>query len=538
MEAKMGHVKKQNRKHAQNDPPAPSPVSDDVPPPPSPEGNYSTNGFAEDSTSNNSNGDREWKRAKKGHEKKERTKKNKHTKNGHGRKGGDPGAQDKKVAKPLKNAEMKLKKAQHGKKKKKSMNPSEVSDGEADDSRGWTVDATETNKKGGQKQKHKNKKKEKGATKMKHLPQEEEEAHPAGESTPQSEVENLQVTDAPTQSEVENLQVTDAPTQSEVENLQVTDAPTQSEVKNLQVTDAPTPAPVTDKPATQEPTLLAPVVPVVAIQSEGPTVPTAAVPEVALPACPPAWDTSKTTYEAGEYIEVQSHIFQCHALYVEYCNIAEWDESLLETNPNAKFMWDDAWTHIEPCTITAARGDSPAPSVVTAMVFPAPVTDEPTLAPVTPEPTTNEPTTNEPTTEEPTSKEPTTEEPTTADPTIPLFISTPTTPAPPTNEPSTEIPTYMPTEYEVLPACPPPYDTTKTTYVAGELAEVQSHIFECLYEEYCNVADWDENLLETNPDAKEMWNDAWTHTGPCTTEDAMGAVSAGVAVSVDSDASD
>lgn len=339
----MGHVKKQNPKHAQNDPPAPSPVSDDVPPPPSPAGNYSTNGLAEDFTSNNSNGDKEWKRAKKGHEKKERTKKNKHTKNGHGRKGGDSGAQGNEVAKPLKNAEMKLKKAQHGKKKKKSMNPSEVSDGEADDSRGWTVDATETNKKGGQKQKHKNKKKEKGATKMKHLPQEEEEAHPVGESTPQSEVENLQVTDAPTQ--------------SEVESLQVTDAPTQSEVKNLQVTDAPTPAPVTDKPATQEPTLLAPVVPVVAIQSEGPTVPTAAVPEVALPACPPAWDTSKTTYEAGEYIEVQSHIFQCHALYVEYCNIAEWDESLLETNPNAKFMWDDAWTHIEPCTITAAQGD-------------------------------------------------------------------------------------------------------------------------------------------------------------------------------------
>jgi len=35
------------------------------------------------------------------------------------------------------------------------------------------------------------------------------------------------------------------------------------------------------------------------------------------------------------------------------------------------------------------------------------------------------------------------------------------------------------------------------------------------YEYYCNIATWDEALLDENPQAEQMWNEAWVHLGPC-----------------------
>ena len=92
---------------------------------------------------------------------------------------------------------------------------------------------------------------------------------------------------------------------------------------------------------------------------------------------------------------------------------------------------------------------------------------------------------------------------------------------PETNTP-TGYPTYMPTE--AWPPCPPGFDAA-ATYDAGDLAEVGGHAFECTaaedgaYVMYCNIADWDDSLLEDNENAKEMWENAWVHVSPCTEGD-------------------
>ena len=67
---------------------------------------------------------------------------------------------------------------------------------------------------------------------------------------------------------------------------------------------------------------------------------------------PPAYDPSGAThYEGGVVAEVTSHVFQCHSLYEVYCNVAEWDDSLLADNPNAEQEWNEAWVHLGACTI-------------------------------------------------------------------------------------------------------------------------------------------------------------------------------------------
>eukprot|EP00579_Thalassiosira_antarctica_P022235 CAMPEP_0201983964 /NCGR_PEP_ID=MMETSP0904-20121228/82086_1 /ASSEMBLY_ACC=CAM_ASM_000553 /TAXON_ID=420261 /ORGANISM="Thalassiosira antarctica, Strain CCMP982" /LENGTH=285 /DNA_ID=CAMNT_0048537227 /DNA_START=24 /DNA_END=878 /DNA_ORIENTATION=- len=68
-----------------------------------------------------------------------------------------------------------------------------------------------------------------------------------------------------------------------------------------------------------------------------------------------------------------------------------------------------------------------------------------------------------------------------------------------------------------LPPCPTDYDTTKTTYIAGEHVTVKSHIFKCSeevgYDIYCNIAIWDDSLLAQNENAKELWTNAWEEVG-------------------------
>ena len=66
-----------------------------------------------------------------------------------------------------------------------------------------------------------------------------------------------------------------------------------------------------------------------------------------------------------------------------YCNVAGWDSSLLETNANAKQMWNDAWVMLGPCEATEKVASAPATTV--ALVTTSP-TSKPSHAP-TPEPT-------------------------------------------------------------------------------------------------------------------------------------------------------
>jgi len=172
---------------------------------------------------------------------------------------------------------------------------------------------------------------------------------------------------------------------------------------------------------------------------------------------------------------------------------------------------------------------NPAPVVTSAPTL-APVTPEPTLAPVTPEPTLA-PITPEPTTAEPTPKPTaaaTTEDPTSSlasivDTYYPTFFPS-LSPIFSTEEDAEDVDEIViPEEPETLTdetelqACPPSYDTAKTTYAGGDFIEVEGHTFQChsIYVTYCNISEWDDSLLEENEDAKEFWNLAWTHLGPC-----------------------
>ena len=35
------------------------------------------------------------------------------------------------------------------------------------------------------------------------------------------------------------------------------------------------------------------------------------------------------------------------------CNLAAWDDALLNENPNKKQMWNDAWVYIGPCELVS-----------------------------------------------------------------------------------------------------------------------------------------------------------------------------------------
>lgn len=229
-----------------------------------------------------------------------------------------------------------------------------------------------------------------------------------------------------------------------------------------------------------------------------PTMAAAPTPDT-LPACPPVYDMTKTTYVEGELVTLNDYIFECITLHVTYCNIAEWDDSLLTTDSNAFEMWDNAWMMVGPCTITGTTlpesppaleeydsGGPPAPSI-------APVTVSPLATP---------------------SKAPVT---TTLSPTVASTVKVSTQ----LSEVTTTLPTMAATPevaVDTIPACPPAYDMTKTTYVEGVIVTLNDHIFQCmtLHVTYCNIAEWDDSLLTTDSNAFEMWDNAWVLVGPCT----------------------
>ena len=192
----------------------------------------------------------------------------------------------------------------------------------------------------------------------------------------------------------------------------------------------------------------------------------------------------------------------------------------------------------------------------------APITSEPTISVITPVPTiapiTSAPIANDTTTSLPTfvpsysptggegevEATPTTTTPSTSVVTVTVNstaapVSSPPTsatssvasvtagvvaPAPTTPSPTSSLVTVPPVNStisddssEIVPDCPAAYDATKTTYVGGDEATVNEHIFECqtTYEKYCNIPEWDDTLLTGDVNAKESWNDAWMHIGPC-----------------------
>ena len=123
-------------------------------------------------------------------------------------------------------------------------------------------------------------------------------------------------------------------------------------------------------------------------------------------------------------------------------------------------------------------------------------------------PTTKKPTAN-PTTTVPTrspSQSPITDNPTGA----------------PTSKPvtSTDAPTSL---TKALQTCPPAYDHTKTTYIAGDLILVNGHIFQCReedgYEMYCNLS-----IRPENENDGKMWHDAWVHVRPCSEGGTNGSI--------------
>ena len=197
--------------------------------------------------------------------------------------------------------------------------------------------------------------------------------------------------------------------------------------------------------------------------------------------CPPAYDMTKTTYVEGEMVTLNDHIFECMTLHVTYCNIAEWDDSLLTTDPNAFEMWDNAWMMVGPCSVTG--------SILTEL--PVLEGDDSGGLPILPT--------------------------TTLSPSMASTVMVSTQ----ISKVDTMLPTMAATPYivvDTLPACPPAYDMTKTTYVEGEMVTLNDHIFECmtLHVTYCNIAEWDDSLLTTDPNAFEMWDNAWVLVSPCT----------------------
>ncbi len=149
--------------------------------------------------------------------------------------------------------------------------------------------------------------------------------------------------------------------------------------------------------------------------------------------------------------------------------------------------------------IVAATPTTPSPTVVTSSVASAAVGDIVAATPTTPSPTSVTSSVASVVVGDIVAATPTT--------TSPTSVVT----APPANS------TALDAASGSLPDCPAAYDATKTTYRGGDEATVNEHIFECqkVYEKYCNIPQWDDTLLTGDASAKESWDDAWMHIGPC-----------------------
>ena len=243
-------------------------------------------------------------------------------------------------------------------------------------------------------------------------------------------------------------------------------------------------APTSLAPTTMAPTTIAPSIEVEDTRAAD-----------VIPACPPAYDVAKTDYVGGDLVTMTDAIFECHSLYVMYCNIGDWDDALLDQDANAMKMWSDAWVHVGPCSLLAEAVVPEPTSLPAAAVVPEPTSLPPTFSP-TFSPTlspTIPPSPSEVVVSEPTS--------------LPTFS--------PTLAPSIEVEATQ--AADVISSCPPAYDITKTDYAGGDIVTVNGNVFEChsLYVMYCNIGEWNDTLLAQDENAEEMWDDAWIHIERC-----------------------
>lgn len=270
----------------------------------------------------------------------------------------------------------------------------------------------------------------------------------------------------------------------------------------------PTPSPTTLPPGTPAPTPVPTPLPTLDPLEEATLAPSVDVLETIEPSedvladggrassgppCPTSYDPAFTNYVAGDEVEMDGSVFVCLvAPYEKYCNIAQKDEE--NWSEEVMTLWGEAWEYVGPCEMAKAELVEESEGVVIAPPLPeAPVTTD---APV---------------------------QTTKATVTTTTATDFPTTAVYPTPSPTLD------TLEELPPICPLPYNPTKTTYAAGDIAEVHEHIFRCReggkvidatglsakYELYCSVPSWDEALLEDNPLAEEMWNDSWVYVEPC-----------------------
>ncbi|KAL7554670.1 hypothetical protein ACHAWF_018161 [Thalassiosira exigua] len=82
-----------------------------------------------------------------------------------------------------------------------------------------------------------------------------------------------------------------------------------------------------------------------------------------LPYCPPPYDPLETNHQPGQLVELDSFAFQCNeeTPYRYYCNVAEWDDALLEDDTNARKYWEGAWLPIHACYATLSPTEQPDP---------------------------------------------------------------------------------------------------------------------------------------------------------------------------------
>ncbi|KAL7426856.1 hypothetical protein ACHAXM_000618 [Skeletonema potamos] len=67
--------------------------------------------------------------------------------------------------------------------------------------------------------------------------------------------------------------------------------------------------------------------------------------------CPEQYDPERNGYKAGDYVTVESSIFECQAgEFEEYCNIAELEDDVKRENKHAKKLWIEAWKYVSPCS--------------------------------------------------------------------------------------------------------------------------------------------------------------------------------------------
>ena len=70
---------------------------------------------------------------------------------------------------------------------------------------------------------------------------------------------------------------------------------------------------------------------------------------ITLPVCPQPYENTKTSYVAGDTVEINSQMYVCQPYpYEEYCNIHRVDRFW---TTEQKSLWDNAWLLLGACNL-------------------------------------------------------------------------------------------------------------------------------------------------------------------------------------------